>query len=287
MFSKVGKHINPATGIAFIALIFALTGASFAATGGSGGSGSRATASVSHSSTVATAAKAKPKGKAGPRGPAGPKGATGAPGPAGPAGPIGPAGAGAMGPGGPQGPAGHNGTNGTNGENGHEGKEGKPGVLHPGEKLPAKATEMGAWSVAATKESVGGAASAISFTIPLATALGASEVHFVGGAGAEENTYNVAKGEFEVQPTAACPGTVAEPAAAPGNLCLYQGPIEGVEKTGGATESVAEAVITPANIEPFKFTEGLQGSGTSGAVVTALNGGKSAFAAGTWAVTAK
>ena len=37
MLSKIRKHLTPSTGIALIALVFALTGGAFAATGGSPG----------------------------------------------------------------------------------------------------------------------------------------------------------------------------------------------------------------------------------------------------------
>ncbi len=64
---RLTKHLSPATGIAFVALIFAVTGVSFAATGGG-------SSSPAHATLIATVAKSKPKAKAGPRGPAGPAG---------------------------------------------------------------------------------------------------------------------------------------------------------------------------------------------------------------------
>ena len=107
MSKRITKHINPATGIAFLALIFAVTGVSYAASSGSG----RGNQNNNSSKLVASTSKAKPKAKAGPRGPAGPKGATGATGPAGPAGATGPGGAQ-----GPQGAAGNTGATGATGE---------------------------------------------------------------------------------------------------------------------------------------------------------------------------
>jgi hypothetical protein len=235
---RLKTHLNPATGIAFVALIFAVTGVSFAATGGGQGS------NPSHATLTASASKAKPKGKAGPRGPAGPKGATGATGPAGAAGPAGPAGP--TGPAGGTGPAGNNGTNGTNGTNGESvtntaatkcpegGAEfkvgsgaatkacnGIKGVLHKGETLPAEATETGTWSVSTAGEFAGIGHAAfvpISFTIPLAAPLSshaeecgepgkpACQVHYLTAGAAS---------------TAECPGTPAVPKAEPGNLCVY------------------------------------------------------------------
>jgi hypothetical protein len=111
MFQALRKHVTPATVMAFVALVFAVTGGAFAAGshgGGSGlGSGSKATAST----TLATAAKSKSKTKAGARGPAGPAGKTGPAGATGPPGPAGPGGAqGSQGPAGAAGAAGAAGT---------------------------------------------------------------------------------------------------------------------------------------------------------------------------------
>jgi hypothetical protein len=102
MFSAVRKrlHITPATAIAFLALIFAISGISYAATGAGKGS----------NKTTAQTAKSKrgPRGPQGPAGPAGKEGkegkagATGATGPAGPAGPAG-SNASEVGPAGPAG----------------------------------------------------------------------------------------------------------------------------------------------------------------------------------------
>ena len=54
MFQALRKHLNPATVMAFAALVFALTGGAFAATGGS---------SPSHATLTASAAKSKAKPK--------------------------------------------------------------------------------------------------------------------------------------------------------------------------------------------------------------------------------
>jgi len=90
MLQRARKHINPATILAFVALIFALTGGAFAATG-AGSSHATLTASAAKKSKKKAAAKGTP----GPRGPAGSAGA---------AGPVGKAGA--------------NGTSGTSGSSG-------------------------------------------------------------------------------------------------------------------------------------------------------------------------
>src|ERR1700735_4554795 len=116
MFSSIRKYLNPTTAVAFVALIFAMTGGAFAmnTSGSNARTGARDAQLAPSGSPLATAAKgkAKSKTKAGPRGPAGPVGKTGATGPAGATGPTG-----ATGPGGPQGPQGPAGANGTNGEN--------------------------------------------------------------------------------------------------------------------------------------------------------------------------
>ena len=123
---KLKIHLNPATGIAFLALIFAVTGVSYAASSGSGGGNQN-----NNSRLVASTSKAKSKAKAGPRGPAGPKGATGATGATGPAGATGPGGpvgaTGPLGPVGPQGPTGPEGPTGPKGNTGNTGAAGTNG----------------------------------------------------------------------------------------------------------------------------------------------------------------
>jgi hypothetical protein len=266
---RVRKHLTPSTAIAFIALIFAITGASFAATGaGSGGGGGN-----THSFT-ASASKAKPKTKAGPRGPAGPKGATGATGATGAAG--------ATGPGGPQGTAGANGTNGTNGEKGTtgatgpegpvgpEGPTGPAGVIHPGLTLPSEASETGMWSITIPKGLgfLGGASaglSPISFAVPLATTLSATNVKVEPEdyEGTEPQCPNDTKKEREEEELAQEKPQVAK--AAPGFLCVYTD-----ENPGELIKPEAhEGNITP-----------------NGVVLTAISTEEGYYAQGTWAVTA-
>jgi hypothetical protein len=169
MFHQLGRHMTPATVLAFVALVFAITGGAFAATGGSGGNApAKATAATGRAASL-TAATAKKKKPTSTRGPAGPRGATGATGPAGPAG--------ATGPGGAQGPAGNNGANGGEGKAGANGENvttraaseaeckekvggtaftvagktehvcnGKSGTTGFTETLPAGKTETGTWA---------------------------------------------------------------------------------------------------------------------------------------------
>jgi hypothetical protein len=249
MFEGIRKHLTPATVMAFIAMVFAMTGGAFAVSVHGGSSPARASASSGGSSgAVATVAKKKkrstPAGKPGPRGPVGPAGAAG---PGGVPGPAGPAGAT-----GPQGPTGSNGT-GTEGKEGKEGKEGasvtsvesgtpfgtkckeggtefkiassktyacngEKGVLHPGETLPVGATETGILSVGPIV--VPSALQVpISFTIPLASPIG--HTHYING-----NNEEVIRIEGGVPVTgpkpAECPGEAEKPEATSGNLCVYE-----------------------------------------------------------------
>jgi hypothetical protein len=171
-------------------------------------------------------AEAKKFAKAGPQGPAGPQGSPGAKGDAGAQGSQGPAGpAGAAGPKGPI------------------GEPGEPGETGFTSTLPSGKTETGAWSVGiGTAGSY--ATTSISFNIPLATA--ATAVH------------------YDEAETAACPGTVAEPEAAPGNVCLY----------AANTENITFKVLSGF---PYIWT---------GGVNLLFEEEAGAFAWGTWAVTA-
>ncbi len=297
MFQRVRKHITPATVLAFVALVFAVTGGAFAATGGG-----------SHATLTASAAKGKSKTKAGPRGPAGPKGATGATGPAGPAGPTGPAGG--TGPQGPQGIAG------TNGENGKEGTPGAPGangksviakeevsskcteggstfeVEGSGKKtyacngkaaaggsfpefLPEGKSETGVWSAffeGVTNKSI--QLSPISFSVPLEVA--PKHARYITTA---EQTAVPRTGAAETE----CPGTVEEPTAAAGVLCLYQGAAH--EPAG--TENLAVVTIRPPSSRGGEFN-----AGKTGAVAVIKYEGASTAQVefvlqGSWAVTAE
>lgn len=186
------------------------------------------------------------QGKAGP---AGAQGAAGLTGPTGSVGPQGPKGdAGAAGPQGPQGPAGKNGENGTTGFT---------------KTLPKGETETGTWGVAGTSTLV---LTSISFNIPLAKPLASTLVHFVGA---------------KATPPAECPGTVAEPKAAVGNLCVYEGFTTGIE----AKEETARAQIFNADGKPPELG-GPEGAGMSGAAILLPAESESGGVGwGTWAVT--
>jgi hypothetical protein len=297
MFSALRKQITPTTVLAFVALVFAVTGGAFAATGGSGsggggssgGSGSNsATASVGHSTTVATAAKskAKPKIKTGPRGPGGPagkNGTNGAPGATGPAGPTGPAGGA-----GPEGPAGTTGTSVTSATvpansstcnklggsefksasgittacNGKEGKEGTFG----GQTLPAGKTLTGVYAASGFSEvkfpeaGFARAVVGISFALPLSAAdVDGLRNSYISPA--ESETEEESKWAAAIK-EGYCKGSAQNPAAAEGNLCIF----------GESEENILARGVS---------------SGRAGFSIQAFPAAKGAFfVVGTWAVTA-
>ncbi len=237
--NRLKKHINPATILALAALVFAITGGAYAASGGSGNGGGNSAGSASHATASIAKSKKKsktPAGKPGPRGPAGPAGPAGATGPAGPAGATGPAGAaGAKGETGPTGPTGPQGPEGKTGPKGEEGKKGLPGPEGVCAKehctLPEKTTETGVWSFK-TSESKGKERSsnpvAIGFSVPLSASLpGIKQEPLVLGAAhwvaanKKELVFNEETGKIEELEPKECPGSVEEPKANPGNLCVY------------------------------------------------------------------
>jgi hypothetical protein len=99
---------------------------------------------------------------------------------------------------------GANGLNGSNGVNGTNGKEGKEGPAGPYvDALPNGKSEKGVWAVIGNGKSGGFVGDRISFTIPLSSS---PTVHFIPP---------------ETTPPAGCAGSVSAPAAAPGNLCVF------------------------------------------------------------------
>jgi hypothetical protein len=325
MFQRVRTHITPATSIAIVALVLALTGGAFAATGGSAGGNDRSSGIGRHATLTATAAKAKAKPKSGARGPAGPKGATGAAGAAGPAGS-----AGATGPGGAQGPQGPAGNNGTNGENGKEGAAGA-GVTNKelksgnatckeggaeftvgatkthacnGEKgpegniqatLPSGKTETGVWAFGnilkqATHNGVENVP--ISFNVPLAAPL--------SNVGCEEGVHpatchvyyintegeDVSAFEFNGEGVPVQAGKLAQ-TACPGSAAKP-------EATPGNLcvyeASANHAVGTSSSITAPGGNTSSEGAGLAGALMQVFIGGgenQPGSAEGTWAVTAE
>ncbi|HEX2096109.1 MAG TPA: hypothetical protein VHF50_01935 [Solirubrobacterales bacterium] len=257
MFSSFRNRFGIPGVISVIALVFAMFGGAYAATNNGSGD-SKASASAK-------------KAKKGPRGPRGPKGAQGPAGPAGPQGPAGPAGAK-----GDKGDAGTNGTNGTKGATGPTGATGTTGTTGSpwtaGGTLPKNATMTGSWGFGGDDVSEDGSSLQfipISFPIPLASEPAADSDNF--------RTMNA-------PPTADCPGTAAEPKAAPGNLCVYE-----------AFKKDAENAEAALGLNIAKPTEPLvPGASKYGAVVLYLPTFnpdpevevQNNFAYGTWAVTA-
>ena len=197
MFSVFNSRFGIPGAISIIALVFAMIGGAYAAS--NDGSAKKASASA--------------KAKQGPRGPRGKRGPAGAQGPAGAAGiPGAPGLKGANGAEGPKGASGAQGLQGLQGAQGPAGPAGAPGATGPegspwtaGGTLPSGETETGMWSIPPATEA-GFAFVPISFPIPLAAALPSSALHVLG------------PGEGE---TTDCPGTLADPQAASGQLCLY------------------------------------------------------------------
>ncbi len=259
MFSLLRNRFGIPGVISVIALVFALAGGAFAANDLGDTGSSKATAS----------AKAK-------RGPKGPKGATG------PAGPVGPAGP--QGQPGPQGPAGANGKDGAPGPSGAAGTNGisVTSTLEPpgancssgGSKfvaasgttfacngqsgftstLPAGKTEKGTYAYNGSASDTLGVFVPISFNIPLAANLDAAHAVFVPGDGVNPEPAN-------------CAGSVANPTATSGYLCVYD----------STTSNSAFSVIVDLNVSP--------GASAAGALMKFTVEADAAWGFGSWAVT--
>ena len=265
MLSAIRHRITPATVLATVALIFAMSGGAYAASH----------FLITKTSQIKPSVLAQLKGKAGPAGAKGANGANGAQGAQGAGGPQGPAGPG--GPQGPAGPAGATGPQGPKGTSGTSGTNGENGVIHGQEPLPSKATETGAWLITNTTTETKPVGAAISFPIQLAAPLSNEEcaegkapcqVHVIDVAGNEVNE----KGGEE-EHSKFCTGTAIKPTAEPGNLCIYAA----VEEKTPAPHFDG---VTPA------VTIGEEGASVTGAVVS-LFAEAEGTARGSWAVTAE
>jgi hypothetical protein len=169
---------------------------------------------------------------------------------------------GPTGPTGPQGPAGANGKNGVNGATGPTGPEGEQGPTGPagpegspwtaGGVLPSGKTLKGHWAYAENLESGFRIEYApISFGIPLATP---PTVVYVATAGEHEEE---------------CPGSVSEPKASEGFLCVYlngSSSFNPGEFKGGPTQALTTEAGTT-----LRFN---------------ISAPEASTAIGTWAVTA-
>jgi hypothetical protein len=136
------------------------------------------------------------------------------------------------------------------------------------ETLPAGKTETGAWTFEnITSEPIFIVRVAVSFDIPLAEELDATQVHYINAAGKE-----VTEPGTEVTSTV-CLGSASNPTAKAGNFCVY-----------AATESNTSS----ANILISKV-EAAEGGGASksGALIKLFQSLSGAIATGSWAVTAE
>jgi hypothetical protein len=267
MFGAVRRRFNATGFVAVLALVFAMSGGAYAAS----------------RYVITSTRQISPKVLKALQGKAGAAGANGEAGAVGPSGPAGPQGArgetGAAGPQGPAGPAGKNGANGTDGTTGFT------------KTLPEEATETGTWSISASPGPIGYRFASLSFPIPLAEPLGASQVHFINAAGKE---VIVATGLYEESASAHCPGTVAAPAAQPGNLCVYEAFAVGVEEKAASHASVTHFgdIFSPTE-EPGKPGSPKEFGGEFGAakggagLMFGGEGTEGSLGYGTWAVTAE
>jgi hypothetical protein len=241
MFSRIRKRITYANVAMTLALVFAMSGGAYAA------KHYLITSTKQISPKVLTALK----GKNGTNGTNGTNGANGKDGAQGAAG--------AQGPAGEKGSAGEKGEQGLQGTAGPKGTTGAEGVCSTSScHLPTGVTETGEWNISQLIAEPGEefAFSFISFTVPLASSLAATDVHFI------KPTDTVPTG---------CSGNAEAPGAASGNLCVFAKKIIGTYNGGGT-------IITGVG--------GTEGADRAGAqlVITPLSAGEF-IAQGTWAVT--
>lgn len=277
MFNRIHRKLGTAGFIiSIVALVAALGGGAYAASGGLSGKQKKEVEKIA-------------KKFAGKPGKAGQPGATG---------PTGPQGA--KGDGGAKGDAGANGGNGADGKSvnvteirvGEGGCEERGGAMVEREgggasaevcngetgftaTLPQGQTETGTWAFG---PAVGTSAQiSISFPIPLAAGLSEGKEHVITPTG-EEAVFNFSNTAVEELPApAACPGSVAEPVAKPGNLCVYT-------RTKQESTLASNLIYNPAG--PLLNPAEAGSTGPSGARMFAFVEGTSAQGWGTWAVTA-
>jgi hypothetical protein len=269
MFSRLRNRLGwPGLIISVIALVFAMFGGAYAASGGLTGKQKKEVTAIAKSQ-----AKKGPKGATGPAGPIGAQGAAGAAGAKGDKGD-----AGSVGSAGPTGSAGAKGATGLTGSTGPTGITGPTGNI--GDTLPSGTTETGVWALRLNppEEGFEFAFADISFAIPLEEELDATQVHLINKEDEEVKKLNL-EGFIEeelVTPTK-CLGTVREPTAEAGNLCVYR-----ADTTPNAR--LANSTIQPGSSTSI-FAPG--GADVVGARLTGFvvpSGPAQAF--GTWAVTA-
>jgi hypothetical protein len=210
-------------------------------------------------------------------------------------------------PGAPGSP-GKDGTNGTNGTNGTDGVSvtgtaasvgecpnggvkyasasgdntvcnGEDGTTGFTDTLPPGKTETGTWAVGeltagATPSSGNSMGVPLSFAIPLSEGLGAGQVHFINEDG--EEVFSAAPGDSGT--STACTGSVEEPTAEQGNLCVYMG--NNAFRVGSSSnDQIFTASVTSSTHVP------INGTNTAGAVLKITFSEPEAVMSGTWAVT--
>jgi hypothetical protein len=254
MYSHIRKRLSYANIAATLAVLFAMTGGALAA--------SRYI--ITSTKQIKPSVLAQIKGKSGA---SGKNGAAGAQGPQGPAGPSG-----------AQGGRGENGSNGSNGSNGADGKVGATGLRGATgatgptgqtgftETLPSGKSETGAWAVNGYNLPEGAeVVGPISFSIPMPSA--SSDI-------TKGVVLSKAETESGSRPrTSGCEGTLEEPTAPAGKLCVYT-----------QKEEVINGSISSATTD-FTVGNGYQVTGAGVEAFIAEEPGK-VQALGTWAVTA-
>jgi hypothetical protein len=162
------------------------------------------------------------------------------------------------------------------------GKEGEPGAIHPSETLPSEATETGSWAVGPIDVPKSECFlhchttnSAISFVISLPAELDQGHIAAVTAGGEEFNFETISFGT-----PVNCLGSVSQPEAKPGFLCVY---VSHLENT----------------LVPYPLVEKLTSTGTfsaegasrTGALLQVLSGSTNepelVSGWGSWAVTAE
>jgi hypothetical protein len=203
------------------------------------------------------AGKAGPAGPQGPQGPSGPAGAAGKDGVNGKDGAVGKDGVSVAGTefSGAEGPCGVGGSKFTSASGTTYACNGNP-AEYP-QTLPTGRTETGVWGFANQGPQFSQVVANISYPMPLSQAIAEENVHFIPP---------------EATSPPQCPGTVSEPKAAVGNLCIYTTALEGVETNGPYLE-----VLDPTGAGEYKL----------GAVkIFQINSSATASGFGSWAVTA-
>jgi hypothetical protein len=260
MFSSIRKRLTYANVMVTFALVFAMSGGAYAAS----------KYLITSTKQISPKVLKSLKGASGKAGAVGPQGAAG---PAGAAGPVGPAGK--------EGPAGkgERGEKGEAGLEGKEGKEGKAGTTGFTATLPKEQTEKGTWAYSLVVEGNVSQLVPISFPIPLSKELEAGQVHYILANGKE---WDFATKAEAGSPSTACLGSVAEPKAVKGNLCVYAEAV-GAEQEGLQVPAPERIANPSGTLEAAGIIEG---AGKSGAIMGFV-ATKFKIGYGTWAVTAE